>query len=778
MRLAISLTLLSLTQIYCSNDYDIDYDDVLNKGILFTEESKIIIAEKFIPVQFLVPFPSYNFTLKTEIKDMLAKLNDMWKLPSAHCPLDFSSPFHTNESYFNVDWMFNKIHHEVNQSKADIKLLRNETSTFLGEKSKVMKSTTNEEKHSRNARGAHIGALAAAGLGLFGSGLIAGGSADCGLTGIFGTCQDQSETNAANIEHLGTITSVLTSYVSQLRTNTDEKFFLVSNKLKAIEEAQAQMTETQNKNWQVIQEQFNVIETNFNILRDCNQMLFSNQQLNFNFDTMASLLSLLYADVKSYRASVYTYRVNVLNAIPILMQKLLPISLVPKESLQAILKSVGEDLTLSGSRLSLAIPYNTDLLSYYEAKLLRDVVTVEKGLILTLAIPLASRTTAYSTYRAKVVPMPQSEPRMAIRWVIENPYLAVSEDQDETVTLSQQQFDRCIGSSKYKICHEQFPSQSNQPSCLATLFLGSILKAAETCDTEVFYLPTNVQAENLGYGIWLLTSATDAFSIRTYSLEKSLSGLGSTTDGCKICLLTVDCGYQVKVGDNIKLRSDLEVCDKIDPKTVDVKLPDPLEHLMNVVPDLDSLPYFESRTIAGVDLLKKVLAKLLYSPKVESTDDLVKIAMPLTMEMSSLNPSFKTTLKEYVPLKMSLTLSVVVFVINLFLHLLFMWAYHKFKLIRSVLSPFITRPHGNLKPCFIMDVKWEDKNEVKLCMERYNELKRDYDIFVRAEDKLISFESALAAVPSSRRSSIQSRHHQSERNLSSSDQAAQDETNV
>ena len=69
--------------------------------------------------------------------------------------------------------------------------------------------------------------MSAAGRGLFGSGLITGGSAECGLTGILGTCQDQSETNAGIIEHLGTITSVLTSYVSQLRTNSDEKFFLV-----------------------------------------------------------------------------------------------------------------------------------------------------------------------------------------------------------------------------------------------------------------------------------------------------------------------------------------------------------------------------------------------------------------------------------------------------------------------------------------------------------------------------------------------------------------------
>ena len=135
MRLAISLTLLFLTKTYCSTDYDIDYDDVLKKGILFTEESKIVFAEKFIPVQFLVPFPSYNFTLKTEIKDMLAQLNEIWKLPSVHCPLDFSSPFHTNDSYFNVDWMFQKIQNEVNQSKVEIEQLRNETATFLGTKS-------------------------------------------------------------------------------------------------------------------------------------------------------------------------------------------------------------------------------------------------------------------------------------------------------------------------------------------------------------------------------------------------------------------------------------------------------------------------------------------------------------------------------------------------------------------------------------------------------------------------------------------------------------------
>ena len=138
---------------------------------------------------------------------------------------------------------------------------------------------------------AHVGALAVAGIGLFGSGLMMGGSGKCGLSGILGSCQDQSKTNAANIDDLGTITTILADHVTKMKTDTDQKFFLVGNKLKEVEEAQQQMVETQNQNWQLIEEEFNAISMNFHIPRDCPQMLLSNQQVIFNFDTMASTVT-------------------------------------------------------------------------------------------------------------------------------------------------------------------------------------------------------------------------------------------------------------------------------------------------------------------------------------------------------------------------------------------------------------------------------------------------------------------------------------------------------
>ena len=63
------------------------------------------------------------------------------------------------------------------------------------------------------------------------------------------------------------------------------------------------MVVTQNKNWVIIQEELANYERNFHNLRDCDQHLFANQQLNFNFDTVSNLLSIIHASVKSYHSA-------------------------------------------------------------------------------------------------------------------------------------------------------------------------------------------------------------------------------------------------------------------------------------------------------------------------------------------------------------------------------------------------------------------------------------------------------------------------------------------
>ena len=357
-----------------------DFDEFLSKGILFHENAKILLAEKFVNVEFLIPFPHCNFTAKEAIEETLHKLSNMWNIPSVFCPLDFSSQFNTSTDQFKVNWPKDKIQSETHEAEQTVKNLRATTSKHLAE---------NPDKSARDRRGEPVVAAAALnGIGLFGSG-VAMGSYGCVLSGIFGLCQENGRKNAENIDRLNEYASLLTDYVLEVESESNEKFFMISNELAEISKIQKTMQETQNKNWEIMEEQFEVFQHNFYVLRDCNQVFFSNQQLNFNFDNIASLLSVLYADIKSYRSALYAYNINILNSIPILLNQRLPMSLVPHESLLAILDSVYDAQKMASNRLTLAIPMQ-DLLSYYDSKLIREVSTVDQGLLLTLAIPLAS----------------------------------------------------------------------------------------------------------------------------------------------------------------------------------------------------------------------------------------------------------------------------------------------------------------------------------------------------------------------------------------------------
>ena len=100
------------------------------------------------------------------------------------------------------------------------------------------------------------------------------------------------------------------------------------------------------------------------VMRKCDQFLFTRQQINFNFDTVASLLSLFYSNVKSYRAALLADRFNLLNSIPALLNQYIPMSLLDRTSLDEIISVVQSIQNKALDRLTLAIlPHET--LSYY-----------------------------------------------------------------------------------------------------------------------------------------------------------------------------------------------------------------------------------------------------------------------------------------------------------------------------------------------------------------------------------------------------------------------------
>ena len=198
-------------------------NEIQEKGVLFHERSKILLAEKFIKIEFLVPFPTYDFALKPDIVALMAKFASMWELPSVFCPLDFSSHFSTNSTPFNVTWMLQQIETEIHTAELDVALLRNETAMFL--------SPPQQQRNTRHRRGSQVGLAALAAVGLFGGGVALGSSDSSGLQGIFGSCQDDTKANAENIRKLSDFQDVLTQYVTEFTTSKDKKFFMVENEL-------------------------------------------------------------------------------------------------------------------------------------------------------------------------------------------------------------------------------------------------------------------------------------------------------------------------------------------------------------------------------------------------------------------------------------------------------------------------------------------------------------------------------------------------------------------
>ena len=101
-------------------------------------------------------------------------------------------------------------------------------------------------------------------------------------------------------EQMLNLSRIRRSYWRQPANTTEEQFFRVSKDLALLHEIQNFFIETQ-ENWQKTENQF---RENIHDMRNCGQLLYTRQQMKFSLDTVSSLLSLIYCNVKAYRAAV------------------------------------------------------------------------------------------------------------------------------------------------------------------------------------------------------------------------------------------------------------------------------------------------------------------------------------------------------------------------------------------------------------------------------------------------------------------------------------------
>ena len=190
------------------SDINADQDSgaIFANGIIFNQVTKLLLAEKFINVDFLVLFTRFEMNVSAELGAYINKLAPLWDASSWQCHLDYATNFQKNDSTFDIDWLLHQVENEVTLAEKELEAPRMYSSSFL--------NTDDATAHARNRkpRAAPLAMMALASVGLFGSG-IALCSGSCGLGGVFGSCYDRAKQNAKNIGELAEFTKSLTQDV-------------------------------------------------------------------------------------------------------------------------------------------------------------------------------------------------------------------------------------------------------------------------------------------------------------------------------------------------------------------------------------------------------------------------------------------------------------------------------------------------------------------------------------------------------------------------------------
>ena len=560
---------------------------ILQSGILFNFQQKVLVAEKFVNIKFVLPFPPYNATLSKYLNVLAQSLSNNWYVPTELCQLKYTE---TNVTTTSAEWIYNITQTEHNRARSDLRNLISEIRNLLSPKQ--------SSKREKRAMGMALGV----GAGIMGLGLGLASGDSCFL-GILGGCNELGSENRNAVLSTVHYVNEMNARWKEAAGTIDNKFFVLGEEINDMKKQQQDITTAQNANFETIHGQMLAIEKNMHALRNCDQFFFSRQQMNQHLASISSILNTLQTLIRSYRLALANFRANLLQNLSVMVNGFLPLSIISKEILHEIRIAVMTNEIENGSRLTLAIPLN-EILTYYESKLLLKVESDEAGVIFTFSVPFASKSTILTVYEAIPIPMPLQD-GTANLWDLEEQYIATTDDQSETAAVSKNDLEKCVGSKVYTICEQTFAMEKTSSTCLAALLLQDQYRSMENCNLKPVKLPLKEKARNLGFGRWLVTCAHSKYKLQERRMNSSLPMPIKIHEGCNVCIITIQCGHEIQ-GPNIHLKSDLETCSKLPAARVNVELPSPLHDLFEDFPELDEFPHLTDIATARITLFQEV----------------------------------------------------------------------------------------------------------------------------------------------------------------------------
>ena len=624
------------------------------RGVVFNRLKTILLAERYAPVQFVVPFPAYTQNITKRLEEAAVALENLWNLPTYDCDMLHIETFQDNHTSRIIREAFN----ENDLALQEISDLRTEAGLLLPSRETSLAAPGRERRLAPMV-------LGAAAVGMLGLGLGAALGSGCFLHGVLGSCPEEKiAANTANVQATMQEMNLQRKHWFQLQDELDDKFYLIGDTVTELYNRQDEIVNHTDEFWRATNTALRALHNNTREMRMCDVYLFTRTQANHVRTTVLAEVDALISSIRSYRAALVAYRINLLSSLSHLSFGRLPLSLVDRGVLSDILMEVATAQLHAPDRLTLAVPLD-DILAYYEMTLVEQVYTTESGLFIKFLVPLTSRELVLDVYEAIALPMPGKNDDAYTEWRFDHPFFAISATLKEHAILSLRELEQCRGTRSLAICHQGFPVYRNRESCLASLFFADSAAAMSLCQINTTPYPSSPVARNLGFGRWLLFARSADFTLQLHNKTSETNAL-STLPGCRACILTLACGTELST-DALHLRADIASCARVGARNLALRLPAPLAHLFSAIPDSHPFPTIAAVRDAHHSLFTDVQVQVSSLKRSEVRPEVIeRIAKPLADQYLSVSQNLKTqvvTPSDY--WRASLTVGVTGFLISM-----------------------------------------------------------------------------------------------------------------
>ena len=204
--------------------------------------------------------------------------------------------------------------------------MKSEIRRTFGTEEQTTKQTDNE----RTKRGAGLIALGAL------TAVTAGAGTACSLGSIFGACGG-SNRDREDIDLALSQIELNNNGWAEVKGKVNSKMYLIADQLEDVNSVQKRIIQTQKNHSMVLMQAVDIIQNNSRSLMACSQLFYARDQM---LQVQASLLgsfSALLNELKMYRVAIYSYKLTILHSVMIMVNKLIPMALLPRSDLEEIL---------------------------------------------------------------------------------------------------------------------------------------------------------------------------------------------------------------------------------------------------------------------------------------------------------------------------------------------------------------------------------------------------------------------------------------------------------